>query len=49
MTFALVVISSYEVEDRAHYLGETRGRIGATWKRLDRATVEILIAALPYP
>jgi hypothetical protein len=49
MMFALVVISGYEVEDRAHYLGEIRGRIGTTWKSLDRATVEILIAAMPYP
>jgi len=39
-TFELVVFSSYEVEERAPYLGETRARIGgATWKRLDRATV----------
>ena len=43
-TFELVVFSSYEVEDRAPYLGETRARIGdATWKRLDRATVEVLV------
>ncbi len=41
-TFELVVFSSYEVEERAPYLGETRARIGdATWKRLDRATVEV--------
>jgi hypothetical protein len=43
-TFELVVFSSYEVEERAPYLEETRVRIGtATWKRLDRATVEALI------
>jgi hypothetical protein len=43
-TFELVVFSSYEVEERAPYLGETRARIGgATWKRLDRATVEVLV------
>jgi hypothetical protein len=43
-TFKLLVFSSYEVEERAPYLGETRARIGgATWKRLDRATVETLV------
>ena len=43
-TFELVVFSSYEVEERAPYLGETRARFGAaTWKRLDRATVESLV------
>jgi hypothetical protein len=43
-TFELVVFSSYKVEERAPYLGETKGRIGgATWKRLDRATVEALV------
>ena len=43
-TFELVVFSSYEVEERAPYLGETRARIGgATWKSLDRATVESLV------
>jgi hypothetical protein len=43
-TFELVVFSSYEVEERAHYLGETRAWIGdATWKRLDRASVEMLV------
>ena len=40
-TFELVVFSSYEVKERAPYLGETRAWIGdATWKRLDRASVE---------
>ena len=43
-TFELVVFSSYEVVERAPYLGETRVWIGdATWKRLDRATVEMLV------
>jgi hypothetical protein len=43
-TFELVVFSSYEVEERGPYLGETRARIGgANWKRLDRATVETLV------
>jgi hypothetical protein len=43
-TFELVVFSSYEVVERAPYLGETRAWIGeATWKRLDRATVEVLV------
>ncbi len=41
-TFEVIVFSSYKVEERAPYLGETR--IGtATWKRLDRATVEVLV------
>jgi hypothetical protein len=43
-TFELVVFSSYEVVERAPYLGETRAWIGdATWKGLDRATVEMLV------
>jgi hypothetical protein len=43
-TFELVVFSSFEVVERAPYLGETRAWIGdATWKRLDRATVEVLV------
>ena len=43
-TFELVVFSSYKVEERAPFLGETRALIGdATWKRLDRATVEVLV------
>jgi hypothetical protein len=42
--FDLVVFSSYEVIERAPYLGETRAWIGdATWKPLDRTTVEILV------
>ena len=43
-TFELVVFSSYEVTERAPYLGETGARVGdATWKRLDRTTVEVLV------
>jgi hypothetical protein len=43
-SFELVVFSSYEVVERAPYLGETRAWIGdATWKLLDRASVEILV------
>jgi hypothetical protein len=42
--FDLVVFSSYEVTGRAPYLGETRTWIGdATWKSLDRASVEVLV------
>ncbi len=44
-TVELLVFSSYEVTERAPYLGETRAWIGgATWKRLDRGTVEALVA-----
>jgi hypothetical protein len=43
-TFELVVFSSYKVEERAPYLGETRAWIAdATWKTLDRASVAILV------
>ena len=43
-SFKLVVFSNYKVVERAPYLGETRAWIGdATWKRLDRATVEALV------
>jgi hypothetical protein len=43
-TFELVVVPSYKVEERAPYLGEARAWIGdATWKGLDRATVEVLV------
>ena len=43
-TFELVVFSSYEVTERAPYLAETRTWVGdATWKRLDRTTVELLV------
>jgi hypothetical protein len=42
--FELVVFSSYEVVERAPYLGETRAWIGnATWKPLDRTAVELLV------
>ena len=43
-TLELVVFSSYEVTDRAPYLAETRAWIGdATWRPLDRASVEVLV------
>ena len=43
-TFDLVVFSNHEVIERAPYLGERRAWIGeATWKALDRATVEALV------
>jgi len=43
-TFELVVFSSSRVEERAPYLGQTRAWIGdATWKTLDRASVEVLV------
>jgi hypothetical protein len=43
-TFDLVVFSSYKVEERAPYLGETRAWIGdAAWKPIDRASVEVLV------
>jgi hypothetical protein len=43
-TFELVVFAIYEVTERAPYLGETGAWIGeASWKRLDRATVEVLV------
>jgi hypothetical protein len=43
-TFELVVFSSYEVVERAPYLGETRAWIGdAAWKPLDRASVEVIV------
>ena len=45
-TFELVVFSSYEVEERAPYLGKTRAWIGeATWQALDRTSVEVLVGA----
>jgi hypothetical protein len=44
-TFELVDFCSYEVVKRAPYLGETRASIGdATWKRLDRTSVELLVS-----
>jgi hypothetical protein len=43
-TFELVVFSSYKVEERAPYLGETRAWIGEpSWKTLDRTAVELLV------
>jgi hypothetical protein len=43
-TFELVAFSSYEVKERAPYLGETRLTIGEpTWKTLDRESVEALV------
>ncbi len=45
-TFELVVFSSYEVTERAPYLGETRAWIGEPiWKALDRTSVEVLVGA----
>jgi len=42
--FELVVYSSYEVAERAAYLGERRAWTGEpTWKPLDRASVESLV------
>jgi hypothetical protein len=42
--FVLLVFSSYEVVERAPYLGETRAWIGEpAWKPIDRATVEVLV------
>jgi hypothetical protein len=38
------VFSSYEVKERAPYLGETRLTLGEpTWKTLDRESVEALV------
>jgi hypothetical protein len=50
-TFDLVNFSSYEVTERAPYLGQTRPWIGgATWKPLDCATVEALVGGkAPWP
>ena len=43
-TFEPVVFSSYEVKERAPYLGETRLTIGEpSWKTLDRESVEALV------
>ena len=43
-TFELVVFTSYEVTERAPYLREARAWIGdATWRSLDRTTVELLV------
>ena len=49
-TFDLVAFSNYEIIERASYLGETRARIGdASWKPLDRATVEALVGGKVFP
>src|ERR687895_797786 len=43
-SFELFVFSSYEVVERAPYLGETRAWIGdATWKTLDHTAVELMV------
>ncbi len=43
-TFELVVFSSYEVKERAPYLGETKLTVGEpTWKSLYRESVEALV------
>ncbi len=43
-TFELVVFSSYELKERAPYLGETRLTIGEpVWKSLDCGAVEALV------
>ena len=45
-TFDLVDFSSYEVRERGPYLGETRLTVGeATWKRITRSMVEVLVGA----
>jgi hypothetical protein len=42
--FELVVFSSYEVVERAPYLGKTRLAVGEpTWKTIDRGSVETLV------
>ncbi len=43
-TFDLVDFSGYEVTERGPYLGETRLTLGgATWKRITRGMVEVLV------
>ena len=43
-TFELVVFASYEVKERAPYLGEARLTIGEpVWKSLDRQSIEALV------
>jgi hypothetical protein len=43
-TFELVVLSSYEVKERAPYLGEMGLTLGEpVWKTLDRESVEALV------
>jgi hypothetical protein len=44
--FELVVFPSYEATERALFLRETREWVGeATWKALDRTSVEALVKA----
>ncbi len=43
-TFELVVFSSYEIRERAPYLGETQPTLGEPIRKsLDRETVEVLV------
>jgi hypothetical protein len=43
-TFDLVTFAGYEVRERGPYLGETRLTVGeATWKRITRGMVEVLV------
>jgi hypothetical protein len=43
-TFDLVAFSSYEVKERAPYMGETHLSLGeASWKRITRGMVEALV------
>jgi hypothetical protein len=43
-TFDLVAFSTYEVKERAPYIGETRLSVGkATWMRITRGMVEVLV------
>ena len=43
-TFDLVVFSSYEVQERAPYLGESTREVGEPrWAALDRQSVEVLV------
>ena len=43
-TLELVVFDTYEMQERAPYLGERGVRLGTPrWKSLDRATVEALV------
>jgi hypothetical protein len=43
-TFELVVFASYQIRERASYLGETRLTVGvSTRKPLDRETAEALV------
>jgi hypothetical protein len=43
-TFDLVAFSSYEVKERAPYIGETCLSVGeASWNRITRGMVEVLV------